>query len=221
MPSNEPLVDGIPLVSFVPREDYISKNLKPETIDRRSVEAAAAETRNAVNAGILRPKTAELVLANILTENRSADFGVNPGSFWSKNPAVARVIKALGMEKSVQSGEDFDSDAKVATARGGSVKYVTPAGMLKIEPKFGLDANGTPTGTTDFMAHNAKLMAAVLGIKDANSASPEDTIKRWNGVGPGAENHLKKVLQVHEMLKRPENSEVVKTFREAYNKQSK
>lgn len=198
------------VLKFAPSKRYVDKNLAHETIRKDVVVAAAKAARKAVDSGALSADVANLILPNILTENRE-DFGVNNGEFYAKNPNVAKIIKSLGLENNVRTKKDVEAIAEKDKKQG--VRRMNPVlpDMLLINPLDNMGSSGELT-------YNAQLMTAVLGIKALEAkGDPADAIKRWNGAGPGAENHKQKVLETSQMLNHPANAAILQVFRDAYN----
>jgi hypothetical protein len=214
MPSNTPFPDQVP---FVPRSSYITNKLAPEKIPKAVVIEAAKATKKAVDAGVITPELAKYVLPNLLTENR-ADYGINDGGFYSKNPNVKKVIEALGLQKSVISKEQAAAidaeDAKLGIRKSAPTK----GDMLQVLQGRHPGTAKQTVSEQDEIAANAMNMVTVLGIKAGEAGGdPLETIRRWNGAGPGAENHKRKVIEVSGALSLPQNKQVVELFNQYYN----
>lgn len=201
-------------LDYYPSSRYIEKNLAPEKFPKESVKAAARAARQAVDAGVLSPSLATLVLPNILVEGRPDDFGVRGGNKWEGgvNAPIGKIVKKLGLEKETVVKEDVVSDAVAQLmGRTGSMP-IYKKGDVAIVPKQG--------ETPQELEYNARLMTAVLGEKARQAkGNDNETIRRWNGQGPGAINHLDKVIEASTLLKHPKNAEILDLFQQEFMKE--
>lgn len=206
-PADAMYADTVP---FYPSQKYIDKNLAPEQFPKEAIVAAARAARKAVDAGVISPSLATKILPNILTENRPDDFGVNTGRWIGGTGAsIGKIVKSLGLDKDTVVKEDVQMSAADAHRFGLPAGPIYKKGDVVIQPKSG----DNPAE----LAHNAQLMTAVLAEKASRSSSDDEVIKRWNGAGKGAENHLSKVLQVSDMLtSEPKNAAIMDLFRKEF-----
>lgn len=203
-------------VPFIPSQRYLDKNLAPEKFPRESVKAAARAARQAVDSGVISPSMATMILPNILTENRPDDFGVNVGR-WEKGSSapIGQIVKKLGLDKTTVVDKDIVSSA-VGQLMGIQTNIpLYKKGDVVIQPKSG----DNPAE----LEYNAKLMAAVLAEKSRQAGGDDkETIKRWNGQGKGADNHLSKVMEASGLLmSAPGNKEIMELFKSEFLKDVK
>lgn len=203
--ADQPITKGERVVEFSPSRRYIKENLAPERIRTDLIIEGAKSTRKAVDKGILPVDTASLILSNILVENRH-DYGANTGEYYAKNPGVKKVIEALDLQGSVRTQKVVDDDTALRKL------YNNPR-----DPRFPLRSDMLVVESLPETAEYAKWMTAVMAIKSLGSKSPLETIKKWNGAGPEADNHVRKVIETSEMLKHPANAEILKLFQDTYN----
>lgn len=196
-------------VPYFPSQKYIDKNLAPEQFPKESVKAAARAARKAVDAGILTPETATMILPNILTEGRPDDFGVNNGRWTGGvNSPMGKFVRSLGLDDTISK-----QDVSLPLSVTDLPRKLYNKGDVVIMPK-----SGDNPAELDY---NARLMAAVLAEKQRQSKDSDsgETIRRWNGQGKGAENHLRKVIEASEMLVNNEgNKQIMDLFKQEFMK---
>ena len=203
------------LVPYYPDYKYIDKNLAPENIPMKDLNALANAQRKAEKAGVLSPEVAKYFLANALVEGRFshkklpndevvgfADYGVNTNRFPAKEGRD--IVAKMGIADKTVVPPGMDEQQAMISATTGR-----PDRKPKGNPD---DVYMEPQGDSVW---NATLAASILGIKAAKAATPEEAIMRWNGQGKGAENHLKKVQAVQDMLAHPRNAAVLKMYQNA------
>lgn len=204
-------------VPYYPSQKYIDKGLAPEKFPKESIRAAARAAREAVDAGVISPSLATLILPNILTEGRPDDFGVRGGNRWEKgeNAPIGQIVKKLGIKDAVVSKDIDTTDiaALIGIHQMPGVRSAVP--MYK---KGDVVINSKSGENPDELKYNAKLMTAILAEKSRQSKGDDlDAIKRWNGQGAGADNHLKKVIEASSLLmSEPKNAEIMKLFKEEF-----
>lgn len=212
-------------VPFYPSQKYLDKNLAPEQFPKESVRAAARAARQAVDAGVISPSLATLILPNILTENRPDDFGVNRNR-WEKgeNAPIGQIVKKLGIKGAIVDKDVSTSDvASLLSAHTLGVGTMSPTTGTPLYKKGDVVLNPRQGENPEELAYNAQLMAAVLGEKARQSKGNDlETIKRWNGQGSGADNHLRKVIETSDLLvNEPKNSEIMNLFKQEFLKDVK
>lgn len=201
------------VVPFFPSQRYIDKNLAPEKYPKEAVRAAAKAARQAMDAGVLTPEMATMILPNILTEGskRATDFGVNNGR-WLKgaNAPIGKIVKSLGLESDTLIKEDITWAKGLPAVPGiDTSKPIFGKGDIVIQPKGG--------DTPEELAYNARLMTAVFAEKARIAGTAEGAVKGWNGIGKSSENHLKKVMETSQLLlDHAGNQEIMEIFKKAF-----
>lgn len=218
MDSKENPVQVSEVLQYYPSQKYVDKNLKGENVPLSDLVALATAQRKAEQVGVLSPEVARYMLANALVEGRfskasdknmgsiSGDFGVRDGNvFHGANANVKTVINALGIgEETKPPIIDDATRTMLNTAFPGKSSAVPVYNKTDVVMK--------PSEKPEW---NATLATAILGIKSRESTDAEDAIRRWNGSGKGAENHLKKVQEAHRMLQDPKNAAVLQAYQKA------
>jgi len=202
--------------SFYPNQDYIKRNLAPEQYGEIDLKTLAQAQREAVKAGVLNPEVAKYFLPNVLTEGsaRSGNYGLSFPYYSEKGgDPYANIAKKLGLEPKVSGPQGYRYMYKT----GPKPEYKTiPPNTTYYLPKKTFTEQGDfyygQSMTPDERLYNAKLAAMILSTK---GKTPEEAIKAWNGIGAGAENHLKKVQALNDALQNlPENKAIYKKYQE-------
>ena len=202
--------------NFYPSQDYLKKNLAPEQYGEVDLKTLAQAQREAVKAGVLNPEVAKYFLPNVLTEGsaRSGNYGLSFPYYSEKGgDPYANIAKKLGLKPEVSGPQGFRYMYKT----GSKPEYKTiPPNTTYYLPKKTFTEQGDfyygQSMTPDERLYNAKLAAMILSTK---GKTPEEAIKAWNGIGAGAENHLKKVQALNDALQNlPENKAIYKKYQE-------
>lgn len=186
--------------SFYPNSKYVERKLAGEKIDEADLKALASAQAAAVKAGVMSPEIAKYFLANSLVEGRPGNYGITVGlEATGKANKYEKQAKLLGVEPSL------------------AIEY-TPKGKFgptqeEIMGRWFYDQQGDSFGTSDPLhrEHNAKLAALKLATL---GGSPDQVYKKWNGAGPGADNHWKKVQETQAAL---DSLQQNKSVRDLYN----
>lgn len=127
---------------------------------------------------------------------------------------MGKFVRSLGLDETVVK-QDVELGQFIppvgSMVRGSTALY--KKGDIVVMPKEG----NTPAE----LDYNARLMAAVLAEKQRQSKDSDsgETIRRWNGQGKGAENHLRKVIEASEMLVNNEgNKQIMDLFKQEFMK---
>lgn len=188
-------------VPFYPSSRYRDKNLAPEKMNPDTVTALAKAAKLALDKGILPKDVVDMMLPNLMTENRQDDYGVN------RVEVKNSLLESLGI------------NTKLAFA-GSSER--TPKNKTMVVPDTtrtpGNDPNSGRLISSDSLENNAKLVVAALTEKldvakrltGEENPLADKVIQLWNGTGPGSENHLRKVKEADEMLKKDPGNKSLK-----------
>ena len=211
---NEPeFIGPLPsaFIPFMPNMKYVRNNLAPEQFPREALRALAQAQVLGEENGAFSRAHGEYFLPNQLIENRPDDFAVNRIDRFSRgerNP-----FESLGLRFGLRP---------TANNRWGE----------KIYPEqLGYDMQPMLEGAANFAQNslirdeNAKKAALMYAIK-SQKHTPKETVERWNGKGQvrvgnrvvaDSKNHLAKVVDMREMMKRPENAEMRDVWQHLYN----
>lgn len=208
--------------SYYPNQDYIDKNLAPEKYPAANLEILAKAQAKAEKLGILSPETARYMLANALVEGpkRATDFGVNGiDEHAPEGSKVRKIFDTMGLTQVASEAKNraaqwntFITNTSPAQLRANVMIQNESKDRLAVTPKTDSVEKGM---TFEDIQFNADLAATILGIKASKGGAPEDAIRRWNGAGKGAENHLAKVQRTMEMLNHPKNAAIMRFYQQA------
>ncbi len=220
------------LYNYYPDPSYIKKKWKPAQIPAESLQALANAEVAAVRHGILSPNVAQNFLPNALAEGYTGgpatitydkgvkvdEYGeldendlespqrqvglapVTAPSFGADSlgydgPDIRRNLQLMGL--TVGSGTS-DKNLAFFPARSAQKNYPASA------------AEYFPMNPDDAVA-NAKFNAVILA-KKAALYGENMAVQRWNGAGPGALNHARKVGVLSQMLSHPANKAILDAY---------
>ncbi len=177
------------MIPFYPSSGYIKKNWAPERIPAGTLTGIKMASDAAVKAGVLSKSLAAKMIPNLLVEGR----GGGPGVVWD---------------------DDLKQPVEVAGSSGVSLG-VTQAAMNALRPsqiaqlkKMGIPAPEEWGDLEWEEPFNLAGVAAVILSEKAARYGEGKAIERWNGVGPWARNHARKVAEMERMLNNPKNKEL-------------
>ena len=175
-------------LEYYPNEEYLRKNWAPERIPLDSLRALAAAQRMAVKAKVLSPFLADKFLPNILIEGRHGSPGMETDDDTMRASYNPNIETSFGVRSDMQYSRQMIENMR----------------RMGYEPQGGTDMDFEPYP-------RALSAAAMLGEKERIYGEGL-AIERWNGIGPLAKKHVRKVDEMSRMLAHPKNQ----ALRDAY-----
>ena len=209
-------------LAYYPNENYIRKNWKPEQVPEGALRALAKAQVMAQRNNVLPPELAANLLPNSLVEGRfaseeggPADFGFNFFGY-PHAPEHENAMMKMGLKVGASN-----YPPKNVTANWGDDEWdkwsrkQPKLDVYKVDKGYTLneDDYSDPSHTEDAAAK----MAAIALAHKAKLYGQDKAIERWNGQGPGARNHVRKVEEMARMLNHPKNA----LLRQAYEQMLK
>jgi len=181
-------------VPYYKSQLYRDKNWAPDQMPIASVKALGKAAKLAFDKGILSPDVVKMMLANLMVEGRTGDFGVN-GVELKKNSKVSSQLDI----------ESFFGQRNLSKYH----KQAIPIGNT--------DTPGDMLSQGD-LEYNAKLVVAALAQKQSTATArgtpdASSVFQLWNGTGPDSERHIQRVKEADRMLKTdPGNAKINKLW---------
>lgn len=209
------------LLDYYPSEKYVAKGWAPEKVPLQSLAALAKAQTMAQKAGLLSPDLAGKLLANSLVEGRFDDFGFNFHDY-PPSPERDAMFKSMGMQfGSPQLPTPPEGLATDDELRAWDMDYLAKKGRQPFrvarvaQGAAGSQESNEPPGyfPLDRSPEAMARMAAIGLAERAKLYGQDKAIERWNGQGPGARNHVKKVDEMLKMLSHPKNARLLSTYK--------
>ena len=209
-----------PSLSFFPNQKYVTRNLKPEQIQLDTLRQIAKAQARAVNQGIMSEDEAKYFFATQLIEARKLDFGMSDTIRFTpkRNPYAQDAIK-MGLEPqhNFWAPNKTDTPLEYSSHRVAGVNYGMPAedSDSPFHPKY-----------IQHRQENANLAALWFAIK-GRGKTREEGAEAWNGKGKvinkatgqviaDSSTHLRKVIEMYNMLHAPINKNIMDTWQQEY-----
>lgn len=201
-------------VHYSPSTRYIRENLAPEIADLSAVVRLGRAARAAAEGGLISPEQMIEILGTVMVEGRWGDYGSNGLSTpRSGRLGASRVIEAA-LSKAGHDSRGVDQTTfpnhVPPLLPGGETTYYSPASR-----NFGEYYDDNTYGRQYLLSDDPAALAAIAVASFAEKArvyGRRAAIERWNGTGPAAKIHAKKVREAISLIGRPENAALRSAF---------